>query len=53
MAGARGLRQFAGWEAFHVAIDAHSRLSFTQLLPNQQARTPISFLRDAIAGTTS
>ena len=45
----RGRRQFAGWEAFHVAIDDHSRLAFTQLLPNQQTHTTIAFLRDAIA----
>ena len=45
----RGRRQFAGWEAFHIAIDDHSRLAFTQLLPNQQTHTTIAFLRDAIA----
>ena len=45
----RGRPQFAGWEAFHIAIDDHSRLAFTQLLPNQQTHTTIAFLRDAIA----
>jgi len=38
-----------GWEALHVAIDDHSRLAFSQLLPNQQAITTIDFLRQALA----
>jgi transposase InsO family protein len=37
-----------GWEALHVAIDDHSRLAFSQLLPNQQASTTIDFLRQAL-----
>lgn len=45
----RGLRQFAGWEALHVAIDDHSRLAFSQMLPNQQASTTIDFLKEAVA----
>ncbi len=45
----RGRRQFAGWKAFHIAIDDHSRLAFSQVLPNQQAPTAIAFLHDAIA----
>jgi transposase InsO family protein len=45
----RGLRQFAGWEALHVAIDDHSRLAFSQLLPNQTAETTITFLSRAVA----
>jgi transposase InsO family protein len=44
----RGLREHPGWEALHVAIDDHSRLAFTQLLPDQKAETTIGFLRDAI-----
>jgi len=44
----RGRRQFAGWEALHVAIDDHSRLAFSQLLPNQQTSTTIAFLKDAV-----
>lgn len=45
----RGLRQHAGWEALHIAIDDHSRLAFSQLLPNQTAQTTIAFLRNAVA----
>src|SRR5208283_3847916 len=32
----RGRPQFAGWQALHVAIDDHSRLAFSRMLPNQQ-----------------
>ena len=45
----RGRPQFAGWEALHIAIDDHSRLAFSQLLPNQKKETTIAFLRDAMA----
>ncbi len=45
----RGRPQFAGWEALHIAIDDHSLLAFTQLLPNQKTGTTLAFLRDAIA----
>jgi transposase InsO family protein len=45
----RGRPQFAGWEALHIAIDDHSRLAFSQLLPDQKTETTIAFLRDAIA----
>ena len=38
-----------GFEALHVAIDDHSRLAFTAMLPNQQALTTIDFLRQALA----
>jgi transposase InsO family protein len=44
----RGRPQFAGWEALHVAIDDHSRLAFSQLMPNQKAETTIAFLRGAV-----
>ncbi len=44
----RGLRQHPGFEALHVAIDDHSRLAFTQMLPDQKAETTIGFLRDAL-----
>ncbi len=44
----RGLRKHAGFEALHVAIDDHSRLAFTQMLPDQKAETTIAFLRDAL-----
>jgi len=44
----RGRPQFAGWQALHVAIDDHSRLAFSPMLPNQQAQTAIAFLRAAL-----
>ncbi len=45
----RGRPQFAGWQALHVAIDDHSRLAFSRMLPNQQNQTAIAFLHAAIA----
>lgn len=45
----RGRPQFAGWQALHVAIDDHSRLAFSRMLPNQKTETAIVFLQDAIA----
>src|SRR6202453_4641859 len=45
----RGRPQFAGWQALHVAIDDHSRLAFSRMLPNQQSETAIAFLRAAVA----
>jgi transposase InsO family protein len=45
----RGLRRHAGWEALHVAIDDHSRLAFSRLLPDQKTETTIAFLRGALA----
>jgi transposase InsO family protein len=44
----RGLHKHPGFEALHVAIDDHSRLAFTQMLPDQKAETTIGFLRDAL-----
>ena len=44
----RGLRKHPGFEALHVAIDDHSRLAFTQMLPDQKASTTVGFLRDAL-----
>jgi len=45
----RGRPQFAGWQALHVAIDDHSRLAFSRMLPNQTTVTAIAFLHAAIA----
>ena len=45
----RGRPQFAGWQALHVAIDDHSRLAFSRMLPNQTAATAIAFLHAAVA----
>jgi transposase InsO family protein len=44
----RGLHEHPGFEALHVAIDDHSRLAFTQMLPDQKAETTIAFLHDAV-----
>ncbi len=43
----RGKRSHPGFLALHVAIDDHSRLAFTQILPDQQAGTTIGFLNAA------
>jgi transposase InsO family protein len=45
----RGLRRHPGRKALHVAVDDHSRLAFSQLLPDQKTETTLGFLRDAIA----
>ena len=45
----RGVRSQGGFEALHVAIDDHSRLAFTQMLPDQKAPTTIAFLKEALA----
>jgi transposase InsO family protein len=44
----RGRPQFAGWQALHVAVDDHSRMAFTRILPDQKTPTTIAFLRDAV-----
>jgi transposase InsO family protein len=45
----RGLSKHPGFEALHIAIDDHSRLAFTQMLPDQKTDTTLGFLRDALA----
>jgi transposase InsO family protein len=39
----------AGWEMLHVAIDDHSRIAFSQLLPDERATSTAAFLRAAVA----
>ena len=39
----------AGWEYAHVAIDDHSRVSYAQILPDEQANSACAFLRAAVA----
>jgi transposase InsO family protein len=39
----------AGWEFLYVAIDDHSRIAFTALLPDEKAASSASFLRQAVA----
>jgi len=43
----RGKRKHPGLLALHVAVDDHSRLAFTQMLPNQKADTTVAFLENA------
>ena len=44
----RGKRSHPGFLALHVAVDDHSRMAFTQMLPDQKAETTIGFLNSAI-----
>ena len=44
----RGKRMHRGFLALHVAVDDHSRMAFTQMLPDQKAETTIGFLRSAV-----
>ena len=37
----RGLRRHPGRKALHVAVDDHSRLAFSQLLPDQKTETTL------------
>ena len=43
----RGKREHPGFLALHVAVDDHSRMAFTQLLPDQKAETTVAFLAAA------
>ena len=44
----RGKQKHPGFLALHVAVDDHSRMAFTQLLPDQKAETTIAFLNAAV-----
>ena len=44
----RGKSKHPGFLALHVAIDDHSRMAFTQMLPDQKAETTIGFLNSAV-----
>ena len=44
----RGKRRHPGFLALHVAVDDHSRLAFTGMLPDQKADTTIAFLNSAV-----
>ena len=41
-------REHPGFLALHVAVDDHSRMAFTQMLPDQKADTTIGFLKAAV-----
>ena len=47
--GRRRGKHHCGWEYLHVAIDDHSRIAFSQILPNFTALAAIAFLRAAVA----
>ena len=38
----------AGWEFVHVAIDDHSRIACSQILPDEKQKSAIAFLKDAV-----
>src|SRR5579871_1686395 len=44
----RGKKEHPGFLALHVAVDDHSRMAFTQMLPDQKADTTIGFLNSAV-----
>jgi transposase InsO family protein len=44
----RGKKEHPGFLALHVAVDDHSRMAFTQMLPDQKAETTIGFLNSAL-----
>ncbi len=39
----------AGWEFLYVAVDDHSRIAFTAMLPDEKAVSASIFLRQAVA----
>ena len=43
--GPRGL----GWEFVHVCVDDHSRLAFSQILPDEKKQSAVVFLEAAVA----
>ena len=44
----RGRIHRAGWEYIHVAIDDHSRIAFSRILPDQKASSAADFLQSAV-----
>lgn len=44
----QGKSRGAGWEYVHVCIDDHSRLSFTQIHPDEKAVSAVAHLRAAV-----
>jgi transposase InsO family protein len=37
-----------GWELVHVCIDDHSRVAFSQILPDEKAESAVAFLKAAV-----
>ncbi len=44
----RGKKEHPGFLALHVAVDDHSRMAFTRMLPDQKTETTIAFLHQAV-----
>lgn len=44
----RGQRHGSGWEIVHVAVDAHSRVAYVELLPDEHSDTARGFVRHAV-----
>jgi transposase InsO family protein len=42
-------RNTVGYEFVHIAVDDYSRLAYAEVLPDEKARTVVSFLRRALA----
>jgi transposase InsO family protein len=38
-----------GWEFVHVSIDDHSRIAFSQILPDEKAQSAVPFLKAVVA----
>lgn len=47
--GRRRGKHHCGWEYVHVAIDDHSRIAFSRILPNFTAASAVAFLRTSLA----
>ena len=43
------LRDVAGWEYVHIAVDDHSRLAYAEVLEDEKATTAAGFLHRAVA----
>jgi transposase InsO family protein len=43
------LREVAGWEFVHIAVDDYSRLAYAEVLADERATTAAAFLRRAVA----
>jgi len=47
--GRRRGKHHRGWEYLHVAVDDHSRIAFSQVLPNFTGPSAVAFLHAAVA----
>ena len=44
-----GQKHGAGWEFVHLCIDDHSRVAFSQVLPDEKKESAVAFLKAAVA----